>query len=144
MALTAHVYGKILASLLTKQVDPVADSMKVMLCTSGYTPDQGTHQFKSDVTSEVTGTGYTAGGATLTGKSIIYDTSTHVEAFTCDSPSFVASTITARYAVFYFDTGSAATSRLLGYWDFGADVSTTSAAFTLTISSSGLVTLTAA
>ena len=42
--------------------DTTADRFKVMLVTSSYTPDFGTHDFKSDVTNEVTGTGYSADG----------------------------------------------------------------------------------
>jgi hypothetical protein len=49
----------------TPSIDLAADTMKVALVSATYTPNQGTHVFFSDVTNEVTGTGYTAGGATL-------------------------------------------------------------------------------
>ena len=46
-------------------IDLLSDTIKCMLCTSTYTPNLDTHKYKSDVTNEITGTGYTAGGATL-------------------------------------------------------------------------------
>ncbi len=44
-----------------------------MLVTSAYTPNQDTHTKRSDITNEVTGTGYTAGRATLANKSVSAD-----------------------------------------------------------------------
>ena len=66
MAVTAHVYGLAQAGLMSKTIDLVNDAIKVMLCTSAYVPNQDAHQFKSDITGEVVGTGYTAGGQALT------------------------------------------------------------------------------
>lgn len=113
-----------------------------MLCTSSYTPNQTTHKYKSAVTNEVSGAGYTAGGATLAGKTVVTTGLT----FTFDANDIVwsSSTITARYAVFYIDTGTASTSSLLCYWDFESDQISSSGNFTLTISGSGVITVTAA
>lgn len=141
---TAHVYGLAQAGLASKTIDLVNDSIKVMLCTSVYAPNQDTHQFKSDVTNEVTGTGYTAGGQALTGKALSYSATGHTETWTAANPSFPASTITARFAVFYQDTGTSTTSRLIAYWDFGVDVASSGGAFTLTVAAGGLVALAAA
>ena len=44
-------------------IDWLNDTIKVMLVTSAYTPDQDAHDFKDDITNEISGTGYTAGGA---------------------------------------------------------------------------------
>jgi hypothetical protein len=115
-----------------------------MLCTSSYTPNQDTHRYKSSVTNEVSGTGYTAGGATLASKTVNYDTASNTLTLDAADVSWSSSTITARYAVFYVSTGTDSTSPLICYWDFGADVTTTSGTFLLTLSASGLVTLTAA
>ena len=143
MAVTAHVYGLAQAGLMSKTIDLVNDAIKVMLCTSAYVPNQDAHQFKSDITGEVVGTGYTAGGQALTGKALSYAAG-HTETWTATSPSFPSSTITARFAVFYQDTGTPATSRLICYWDFGVDVSSSTGAFTLNVAPAGLVTLVAA
>ena len=53
-----------------------SDTIKVALTTVTYSPAQDTDDFFNDVTNEVTGTGYTAGGATLGTKSSTYDTAT--------------------------------------------------------------------
>ena len=74
MAVTGKLYGLWLRNILngTITTDWDTDTIKVMLTTSLYTPDQDTHDFKNDVTNEVTGTGYTAGGQALTNKTVTY------------------------------------------------------------------------
>lgn len=66
----ASLYGPAYQSLLAAEINFAADTIKAMLCTSSYTPDPLTHRYKSSVTNEVTGTGYTAGGATLASKTV--------------------------------------------------------------------------
>jgi hypothetical protein len=106
-------------------------------------PDQGdahqdTHRYKSSVTNEVTGTGYTAGGVTLTSKTAVYDVASNTLTLDCADPTWAASTITARYLVFYKDTGTASTSPLIAYVDFGEDRSTGATPFTYTVPTTGI------
>lgn len=57
-----------------------------------------------------------------------------------DDPSWASSTITARYAVIVDTTpGSAATNPLIGYLDFGSDVSSSSATFSITFNAAGIL-----
>ena len=50
----------------TAVIDWDTDTMKVMLVTSSYTPSATTHDYISDAdANEVSGTNYTAGGATI-------------------------------------------------------------------------------
>jgi len=144
MAVTAKMYGNALLKALNKEVDWDTDTIKVMLCTSSYVPNQDTHVYKSDVTNEVTGTGYIAGGATLASKTIGYTGATNVIKLDGDDVVWAASTITARYAVIYDSTGVDATSVLLGYVDFGADQTSSAGNFTITWDSAGIFTVTAA
>lgn len=72
MAVTASAYGNFLAKVLNKEIDFDSDAIKIMLCTSSYTPNLDTDAYKSAVTNEVVGTGYTAGGATLASAAIAY------------------------------------------------------------------------
>lgn len=51
-------------------IDFISDTIKIMLTTSSYTPNYATHDYKDDVTNEVSGTGYSAGGATLGTKAL--------------------------------------------------------------------------
>jgi len=139
------MYGLFLKSLANKEVDLDSDSLKVMLCTSSYVPNQDTHQYKSSVTNEVTGTGYTAGGATLGSVTVVYDAPSNTLTLDAADASWPTSTLTARYAVVYDSTpASDATRPLIAYVDFGADVSSTAATFTLAWDAAGIVTLTAA
>jgi len=143
MAVTAKMYGKAIQSILNKEIDIDGDTLKAMLCTSSYTPDQDAHRYKSDITNEVAATGgYAAGGVALTGVTVTYDTATNTVKVDCDDVAFGSSTtITARYAVFYDSTpGSDATRPLIGYWDFGANESSTASPFTLVINAAGLLT----
>lgn len=144
MAVSAKVYGKFLTSLANKEVDLDSDTLKVMLCTSTYTPDQDAHIYKSSVTNEVVGTGYTAGGLALASKTITYTGATNVIALDAADLSWATSTITARYAVIYDSTGTDATSALLGWVDFGVDTSSSGGPFNITWDAAGLLTVTPA
>lgn len=142
---TGNVYGLFQQSLANKEIDWNSDTIKVMLCTSAYTPNQDTHQYKSDVTNEVTGTGYTAGGATLTSCTSAYTTGTNVQKLDAADTVWTTSTITARYAVIYDATPATdATRPLIAYIDFVTDQSSVGASFTITWDAAGIVTLTAA
>jgi len=126
----------------TFAIDYLSDTIKVALTTSTYTPNQDTHETFADVTNEVAGTGYSAGGATLAGKTLSYNTSTNVITWDADDVSWPASTITARYAIVYKSTGTASTSPLMGWVDFVSDVSTSNQDFRIVWNSNGLYTVT--
>lgn len=144
MAVTGKFYGLAMTSLLNGQINYPTATVKAMLCTSSYSPNQDTHRWKSDVTGEAVGTGYTAGGKTLTSKTITYTAGTNTTAIDAADPSWTTTTVTARYMVFYVDTGTASTSPLICYVDFGSDVTSTGGTFLGTIPSAGIATLTAA
>lgn len=138
MAVTAKMYGNALLKALNKEVNYITDTIKVMLCTSAYTPDQDTHIYKSSITGEVTGTGYTAGGATLSNKTMTYDGATNTITLDASDVVWANSTITARYAVIYDDTGTDSTSTLLGYIDFSEDKISSAGNFTITWDTAGI------
>lgn len=147
MAVTATPFGKFVHGLGLGYFDFTAGNdlahLKVLLAKSAYTPNVDTHEFLSDVTNEVpAGSGYTTGGVALTGTSWTYDSSvpTNRRAILgADPASWTGLTIAAgnaaRYAVVYRDTGTAATSRLLGYVNFGVDKTPVSEDFIVTFSS---------
>jgi hypothetical protein len=140
----SKLYGNFLVKALNKEVDWDTDTIKVALTTSTYTPNQDTHDYFNDVTNEVTGTGYTAGGNTLASKTITYDDANNVIVLDAADTTWASSTITARYAVVYASTGTASTSPLIGYVDFGSDQSSTNGNFTITWDSTGIVRVTVA
>lgn len=115
-----------------------------MLTTSTYVPDQDAHRYKSSVTNEAAGTGYTAGGVALASKSVTYDAASNTLTLTSANPAWPGATVTARYLVVYVDTGTAATSPLICYVDFGADVSATATTFTYVVPTTGIASVTVA
>lgn len=143
MAVTAKWYGNAFVSAFNKEMDFNSDTIKVMLCTSTYTPDQDAHQYKSSVTNEVSGTGYAAGGASISSPTITYTGATNVMMLDGGDVSWPSSTITARYAVVYDSTPATdATRPLVCYVDFGADVSSSGGTFSIAWDSAGIATVT--
>jgi len=102
-----------------------ADAYKIALFTSSATLSKSTTAYA--VTNEVSGAGYTAGGVTLTGFSSALDTDTAVLDFA--DPSWPTSTITARGGLIYNSTRS---NKAVAVLDFGADITSTAATFTVT------------
>ncbi len=141
MAVTAFLYGSFPAKLANKEIDWDSDTIKVALTTSSYTPNQDTHDYFDDITNQVTGAGYTSGGATLASKTVTYTSGTNTQAFDAADVTWTSSTITARYAVIYDSTGVSSTSALIGYVDFGADVISSGGDFTIQWNGSGIFTI---
>lgn len=139
----AKLYGKLILSLFGKEIDWDNDTIKVMLCTSSYSVDQDTHQYKSSVTNEVSGVGYTAGGETLANKTIAYTAGTNIAAIDADDTIWSASTITARYAIIYDDTPATdAEKPLIGYLDFEEDKVSDAGEFKIAWDSTGIAPFT--
>ena len=132
MAVTATPYGQSFKSLGLGRFDFTTHTFKLLLTTSSYTPTFDLDEFRDDVTNEVTGTGYTAGGATLAGLSWVYDAANDRCQLSCDPVTWTSATFTARRGVIYRSTGTAATDPLLSWVDFGANASPSGIDFTLT------------
>lgn len=123
-------------------IDLDTDDIKVMLVTSAYVPNIDTNTKRSDVTNEVTGTGYTAGGQSLAGKTVTQDNTDDEGVFDANDVTWSASTITARGAVLYKSRGGAASAdELVCYFDFVTDFSSTAGNFTITWNAEGILNL---
>ena len=118
------------------------DSFKLMLLSSSHTTDIDAHVFIDDVsTNEVAASGsYSAGGLALT---LTSDTDTTNDLGTLDAAdvSATSATISAQYAVLYKDAGTPGTSPIVAIYDFGSVISSSGATFSISINSSGLLTL---
>lgn len=145
MAATGKWYGLAIKSAFNKEIDFDSDTIKVMLCTSTYTPNQDTHQYKSSVTNEHGATGtYSAGGATLASKTVSYNSSTNVFSIDAADVTWTGGTwVNVQYAVIYGSTGTDSTSPLIGYIDFGSAQSFTGD-LTLQFDAAGIATVTVA
>jgi hypothetical protein len=140
MATVAKFYGQYPLKAMAGAVNYTSDVVKCALLTSAYTPNQDTHVFFSSVSaSEVVGAGYTAGGVTVSGRSVTYDASTNMVILAADVITFPGLTVSdVRYAVVYHDTGNPATSVLAQYHDLGSATYATSQDVVLTPATSSI------
>lgn len=144
MAITASgYYGLTLEKQLINTIGQSLESetaVKVLMVTDTYTPNFDTHDFRDDVTNEVTGTGYTAGGNVITATEVTL--AAGVLTYDAADVSWAASTISnAMAAVGYFNVGSAATDPVIWLSDFVTAASTTNGTFTIQWSASGIFTI---
>lgn len=115
------------------------DTFKLAMYTSSATIDANTTTYSA--TNEVTGTGYTAGGGTLTrsGVGTTNSTATNGTGFTDFTDlTFTTATITARGALIYNNTpsalsnaGATLTNAAVCVLDFGSDKTSTAGDFTI-------------
>lgn len=141
--MASAIYNSFKRDIANGSIDLDTDTIKVMLVTSTYSPNIDTHDKRDDVTNEVSGTGYSAGGAALANKTVTVDTTNDRGVFDADNVVWSTATITARGAVLYKSRGGAASAdELICYIDFGADITSTAADFTLAFNASGILALT--
>jgi hypothetical protein len=98
-----------------------ADTLKILLSVDA--PSAASDAVKADLTSELAGgNGYTAGGATVTITASAQSGGTY--SLVGDDVVFTASGAVGpfRYAVLYNDTPSSPADPLIGYWDYGSNV----------------------
>jgi hypothetical protein len=128
------IYNSCIDYVCKGSIDFDTDTFKMMLVTNSYTPSKS-HDFRNDVTNEVTGTGYTAGGNAAT-PTVTKDNVNNRVDISWSITSWTSSTITARAGVIYKSRGGASSAdELVGYVDFGSDVSSSSGTFSVTITS---------
>ena len=102
-----------------------ADTYKIALYTSAATLGAATTAYAA--TNEISGTGYTAGGQTLSGFSVTTSGTTAILDFTTD-PSWENATITARGALIY---NASKANKAVMVLDFGSDKSNSEGTFTI-------------
>ncbi len=129
------IFNSAVRDVLTGAIDFDTDTFRAMLVTSSYVENKDTHTKRSDVTNEVAaGGGYSAGGQVVT-VTVTKDTANDRLDVSLGGASWAASTITARKAVYYKRRGGAASAdELVAVNDFGSDVTSTGATFTLSAS----------
>jgi hypothetical protein len=124
MAITQAMCTSFKTELLGGVHDIDTDVLKIALFTSAATLSAATTAYA--VTNEASGTGYTAGGNTLTNATISSDGTTAIVDF--DNTTWVSSTITARGALIY---NSSKANRAIAVLDFGSDKTSTDGDFTI-------------
>lgn len=146
MAVTTTKYNAAIKSIANKEIDFDSDTFKCLLL-SAYTPDASAtgHQYLSAVKAagtEASGTGYTAGGATLT--SVTWTQTAGVWALKATIPSWntTGGSLAAAFAVFYDGTPATDAARpVLCYWDLGGTQTSSNGTFALTQNAAGIFTM---
>ena len=126
MAITQAIPTSFKAEIL-QGIHDSADTYKMALYTSVAT--LGTSTTAYSAANEVVGTGYTAGGVTLSGFNVTTSGTTAILDFTTD-PSWANASITARGALIY---NSSKSNKAVYVLDFGSDITSTNGTFAVTL-----------
>jgi hypothetical protein len=124
MALTQCMVSSFKQQILLGEHDIDTDVLKIALYTSAANLDATTTVYTTS--DEVTGTGYTAGGNTLTGATVSLTGTTAFVDFA--DTSWATSTITARGALIY---NSSKSNKAVAVLDFGSDKISSGGTFTI-------------
>jgi hypothetical protein len=124
MAISQAMCSSFKQQLLLGEHDMDTDVIKIALYTSAATLGASTTVYTTS--DEVVGTGYTAGGNTLTGASVSLSGTTAFVDFS--DTTWSTATITARGALIY---NSSKSNKAVAVLDFGGDKTSTAGNFTV-------------
>lgn len=140
--MASAIYNSFKRDIMNGSIDLDTDTIKIMLVTSSYSANIDTHTKRSDITNEISGTGYSAGGASLGSLSVSVDNTDDEGVFDAADASWSTATFTARGAVLYKSRGGASSAdELICYIDFGADKSCSAGTFTIQFDAEGIINL---
>ena len=126
MAITTAMCTSFKQELFEAEHDFTTDTFKIALYTNVATLGASTTAYST--TNEISGTGYTAGGETLTVVAPTTDGTSALVDF--NEVAISNSTITARGALIY---NSSKSNKAVAVYDFGSDQSSTASTFTITM-----------
>jgi len=136
------IYTRFFLDLAIKALSWSVDAIQVALVDSTYTPDKDHTRWvtgSDPYDSQITGSGYTAGGAALANATAVIDTTNDLVKLDGDDVTWATSTITARNAVLFDST--IANKNLVACFQFTEDKSSANGDFTIQWNASGLMTL---
>ena len=102
------------------------DTLKIALYTGNATLNESTTVYST--ANEITGTGYTAGGITLT--AVTVNSSGYTAYVSFNNPIWTSASFTTRAALIY---NSSKSNRSIAVLDFGADKTVSNNTFTITL-----------
>ena len=130
MAITQAMCTSFKEDVLNKEQDLEADTLKIALYTSSATLGAATTAYSA--TNEISGTGYTAGGETLTSTTVATTGTTAY--FDADDPTWTSASFTARGALIYNSTNA---DKAIAVLDFGGDFTVSSGTFRIVFPAAG-------
>jgi hypothetical protein len=137
MAMTNGVFGPFLDAVMDndKVIDLTADTVTWQTTSNTVTPDYNAWDEEVDLTNEVTGTGYTAGGESVVGNS--HASASGFATFDHNDISLPNTTLSLVRGMFEYDNTPTGDPLLMGV-SFGADYSTSNGTFAVTLDANGL------
>lgn len=139
--MSSFIYNAAKLCILQSDFDFANDDFRVALVTAAYVPDKDAHEFFVDITDEVSGINYTAGGKALENIALSADNENDRAVLDADDLVWSVASFTAKAAVIYKATGDPASSPLLAYIDFEEDLEATGEDFLLQWHSDGIAAL---
>jgi len=130
MAITQAMCTSFKADVLNKEQDLEADTLKIALYTSSATLGATTTAYSA--TNEVSGTGYSPGGVTLTSTTV--QTTGTTAYFDAADPEWTGASFTARGALIYNSTNA---DKAIAVLDFGGDFTVSSGTFRIVFPAAG-------
>ena len=130
MAISQAMCTSFKAEILDEGHDLVADTLKIALYTSSANLGAGTTAYSTN--NEISGTGYSAGGVTLTNKAV--STTGTTAHFDADDPTWTGASFTANGALIYNSTNS---DKAIAVLAFGGDFTVASGTFRIVFPAAG-------
>ena len=130
MAITQAMCTSFKSEILQEGHQLATDTIKIALFTSSASLDATTTAFSTS--NEITGTGYTSGGVTLTSTTV--STSGTTAFFDADDPTWTSATFTARGALIYNASNS---NKAIAVLNFGGDFTVAGGTFKITLPAAG-------
>ena len=130
MAITQAMCTSFKSEILQEGHQMATDTIKLALFTSSASLGAGTTAYSTS--NEVSGTGYTAGGETLTSKAV--STTGTTAHFDAADPTWTSASFTARGALIYHSSNS---NKAIAVLDFGGDFTVSSGTFKIVFPAAG-------
>lgn len=134
--MASFVYNSALSNAYLGRIIVGTSTFKAMAVTNSYTEDKDAHTTRANITNEVSGAGYTAGGIIVV-PTLTQDLATEKTFVTFPSVTWANSTLSnVRKIIYYVANGGAASGDwLFGINDLGADYSSNANSLVIAASS---------
>lgn len=140
--MASGVYNRFKTNLLRGLVDLAGSGSHIVnvgLLNSSHSFNADHNYWTTISGNEVSGTGYSAGGQALTGKTVTQDDTDDEGVFDADDTTWSSSTITAAHAALYDNTLT--TKDLICSFDFSGNQSSSNGNFTIQWHSEGIINI---
>lgn len=138
--MASNIYNTGLLKLLNGTIDYLNDNVAILLVSNNYVFD-ATHEFVSNISDEISGSGYAR--KSLTSKTITLNATTNTVTFDCGAITYTAldSANVLAAAIIYDEAGVDSASSLIANIDF-ENLTTSNADVNIETSSAGLFEIT--